>query len=41
MVRVPDASHGIAGKPSNLIEKVGHVVAWFDKHRSTVVAPAR
>jgi dipeptidyl aminopeptidase/acylaminoacyl peptidase len=31
LVRVPDASHGIAGKPSNLIAKVQHVLAWFEK----------
>jgi hypothetical protein len=33
MVRVPDASHDIAGKPSNLIAKVEYVLGWFDKHR--------
>jgi len=33
MVRVPDASHNIAGKPSNLIAKVEYVLGWFDKHR--------
>lgn len=31
LVRVPDASHGIAGKPSNLIEKVAYVLGWFDR----------
>jgi len=34
LVRVPDASHGIASKPSNLIAKVQHILAWFDKWRS-------
>jgi acylaminoacyl-peptidase len=33
MVRVPDASHGIADKPSNLIAKVQHVLGWFERFR--------
>jgi len=32
MVRVPDASHGIASKPSNLIAKVVHVLEWFERY---------
>jgi acylaminoacyl-peptidase len=32
LVRVPDASHGIASKPSNLIAKVAHVLEWFERH---------
>jgi len=32
MVRVPDASHGIASKPSNLVGKVAHVLEWFERH---------
>ena len=32
MVRVPDASHGIANRPSNLIAKVAHVLGWFERH---------
>ena len=31
LVRVPDASHGIASKPSNLVGKVQHILAWFQK----------
>jgi len=31
MVRVPGASHGIAGKPSNLVQKVGNIIGWFKK----------
>ena len=31
LVEIPDASHGIAAKPSNLITKVAHVLAWFEK----------
>ncbi|MEM7015884.1 MAG: S9 family peptidase [Pseudomonadota bacterium] len=33
MVRIPDASHGITARPSNLISKVAHVLAWFEKYR--------
>jgi acylaminoacyl-peptidase len=33
LVRIPDASHGIASRPSNLIAKVAHVLAWFDRYR--------
>ena len=32
LVRIPDASHGIASKPSNLIAKVAHVLEWFERH---------
>ncbi len=31
LVRIPDASHGIASRPSNLIAKVQHILAWFQK----------
>lgn len=34
MVRIPGASHGIASRPSHLIQKVGNIIAWFDKYRS-------
>lgn len=33
LVRIPDASHGIARRPSNLIAKVEHVLAWFERYR--------
>ncbi|KPJ89371.1 MAG: acyl-peptide hydrolase, partial [Gemmatimonas sp. SG8_17] len=33
LVRIPDASHGIASRPSNLIAKVAHVLAWFARYR--------
>ncbi len=33
LVRIPDASHGIAARPSNLITKVAHILAWFEKYR--------
>ena len=32
-VEIPDASHGIANRPSNLITKIAHTLAWFDKFR--------
>ena len=32
MVRIPGASHGIAAKPSNLVQKIGNILAWFEKH---------
>ena len=34
LVEIPDASHGIASKPSNLITKVAHTIAWFEKYRN-------
>lgn len=33
MVRIPDASHGIAGRPSQLIAKVDNILAWFERYR--------
>ncbi|MCW8107994.1 S9 family peptidase [Alteromonas ponticola] len=33
MVRIPGAPHGIAGKPSRLIQKVGNIIAWFERYR--------
>jgi len=32
-VEIPGASHGIAYRPSQLITKVDHVLAWFDRYR--------
>ncbi|CAM3830949.1 MULTISPECIES: S9 family peptidase [Pseudoalteromonas] len=32
MVRIPDASHGITQRPSNLMAKVAYIQWWFDKH---------
>ncbi len=32
LVEIPEASHGIANRPSNLITKVAHIIAWFDQH---------
>jgi acylaminoacyl-peptidase len=35
LVRIPDAPHGIANRPSNLITKVAYILAWFDKYRTS------
>lgn len=34
MVRVPEASHELVGRPSNMIAKVANILAWFGKYRS-------
>ena len=34
LVEIPGAGHGIANKPSNLMAKVAHTIAWFDKFRT-------
>ncbi len=33
LVRVPGSSHGIAGRPSRLIGKIEHILAWFERYR--------
>jgi dipeptidyl aminopeptidase/acylaminoacyl peptidase len=32
MVRIPESGHGIASRPSRLIAKVRHQLAWFARH---------
>jgi len=34
MIRVPGASHGIAGKPSRLNAKVDNILAWFRQYHN-------
>ena len=34
LVEIPGASHGIARRPSQLITKVAHTIAWFEKFRN-------
>jgi len=34
LIRVPEASHGIAGRPSHLIAKADNILAWFARYRS-------
>ncbi len=33
LVEIPEASHGIASRPSNLITKIAHTIAWFEKYK--------
>lgn len=33
LVEIPEASHGIASRPSNLISKIAHTLAWFERYR--------
>ena len=35
LLRVPDASHGIAARPSHLIAKVDNILAWFARYRDS------
>ena len=32
LVEIPEASHGIAKRPSNLISKVSHILTWLNKY---------
>jgi hypothetical protein len=41
LVRIPEASHGIAARPSHLISKVAHILAWFDRYRTKDEAAAQ
>ena len=34
MVRLPKTSHGIASRPSRLITKVDHILAWFERYKT-------
>ncbi len=33
LIRVPEAPHGIAGRPSHLIAKVDNILGWFGRYR--------
>ena len=33
LIRVPEASHGIAARPSHLIAKIDNILAWFERYR--------
>ncbi|WP_188698480.1 S9 family peptidase [Bowmanella pacifica] len=35
LVRVPGAPHGIAGKPSRMIAKIEHTLAWFERYKKS------
>jgi len=32
MVRVPDASHDISDKPSNMMAKIAYILGWFERY---------
>ncbi|MEO0339241.1 MAG: S9 family peptidase [Bacteroidota bacterium] len=34
LVRIQDAGHGITARPSNLINKVSYILAWFEKNKT-------
>ncbi|MFT6267825.1 MAG: dipeptidyl aminopeptidase/acylaminoacyl peptidase [Alphaproteobacteria bacterium] len=34
MVRIPDAGHGIASRPTRLMQKVGNILAWFERYKT-------
>ncbi len=34
LVRIPEASHGIAQRPSYLMAKVAYILKWFEEHRA-------
>lgn len=38
MVRIPDASHSIYSRPSNLMAKTAYILYWFDKYRQPKAA---
>jgi hypothetical protein len=33
-VRIPEASHGMEGRPSFLVSKVAHILKWFETHKA-------
>ena len=33
LIRVPEAPHGIAGRPSHLVAKADNILAWFARYR--------
>ena len=39
LVRVPEASHGIARRPSQLMAKVANILAWFARYDESVPVP--
>ena len=34
LVRIPETSHSIAGRPSRLMAKVAYILGWFERYRS-------
>lgn len=35
LLRVPERSHNIVGRPSHLIAKADNIIAWFERYRET------
>ncbi len=35
LVRIPESSHAISARPSNLLRKVKYILAWFARHDSS------
>jgi acylaminoacyl-peptidase len=33
LIKIPGASHGIASKPSRMVSKIEHTLAWFEKYQ--------
>ena len=40
LVRIPEASHDITDRPSRLVAKTDHILAWFARYRSDKPAAA-
>ena len=40
LVRVPDASHSLDRRPSQLNARIAYILAWFAKHDSAAAPPA-
>jgi dipeptidyl aminopeptidase/acylaminoacyl peptidase len=40
LVRIQDASHNIAARPSNLLRKILYVLSWFDRFPASDAAPS-
>jgi dipeptidyl aminopeptidase/acylaminoacyl peptidase len=34
LVRLPEASHGMDARPTQLIAKVAHILQWFERYRT-------
>lgn len=32
LVRIPDSSHGLSDRPTQLMSKVAHILAWFERY---------
>ena len=35
LIRIPEASHSFEGRPSRLVAKTEHILAWFARYKST------